>query len=163
MGECNDNEPNNSIGGGGKGVDSANPHSKMHLGPRPAGLEFKNMEVDPLDAANTAAEDTTLRDHRAARLSSWVAITVALLATFLGVCKVKDDNVVQAMQQAQADKLDHWNFYQARNIRQEVAATAVDQLKLATASAPLDQQDRYRAAIATYEALVADQAKKKEE
>ena len=46
------------------------------------------------------------------------------LATFLGVCKVKDDNIVQAMQQAQADRLDHWNFYQARNIREEVAAAA---------------------------------------
>jgi len=61
---------------------------------------------------------------------------VALLATFLGVCKVKEDNIVQAMQQAQADKLDHWNFYQARNIRQEVATSAVVQLKLAAASAP---------------------------
>ena len=32
-----------------------------------------------------------------------VALTVALLASFMGVCKVKDDNIVQAMQQAQAD------------------------------------------------------------
>ena len=65
-----------------------------------------------------------------------MAITVALLATFLGVCKVKDDNIVQAMQQAQADRLDHWNFYQARNVRQEVAAAAAVQLKLASAGAP---------------------------
>ena len=66
------------------------------------------------------------------------------------------------MQQAQADKLDHWNFYQARNIRQEVAAAAVTQLKLAAAGASAAQQDGYRAAIASYEALVADQAKKEE-
>jgi len=39
-----------------------------------------------------------------------VAVTVALLATFLGICKVKDDNIVQAMQQAQADRIDHWAF-----------------------------------------------------
>lgn len=31
---------------------------------------------------------------------------------------------VQAMQQAQADKLDHWAFYQARNLREEVAKHA---------------------------------------
>jgi len=43
----------------------------------------------------------------------------------------QDDNIVQAMQQAQADKLDHWNFYQARNIRQEVALSTLEQLKLA--------------------------------
>ena len=73
--------------------------------------------MDPMDSVN-GADDRT-------HLTAWVAITVALLATFLGVCKVKDDNIVQAMQQSQADKLDHWNFYQARNIREEVARTLV--------------------------------------
>jgi hypothetical protein len=122
------------------------------------------MDVDPMESAADAAEErNSSRDRERSRLSTRVAITVALLATFLGVCKVKDDNIVQAMQQAQADKLDHWNFYQARNIRQEVAAAAVTQLKLAAAGAPAAQQDGYGAAIASYEALVADQTKKKEE
>ena len=76
------------------------------------------MDVDPLESATSADEDNSAsRDRARVRLNSRVAITVALLATFLGVCKVKDDNIVQAMQQAQADKLDHWIFYQARNIR----------------------------------------------
>ena len=114
-------------------------------------------------ATGAADEMAASRDRERARLSTWVAITVALLATFLGVCKVKDDNIVQAMQQAQADKLDHWNFYQARNIRQEVAAAAAVQLRLAAAGASPAQQEGYRVAIASYEALVADQAKKKEE
>ena len=122
------------------------------------------MDIDPMESATGAAEENvTERDRARARLNSRVAITVALLATFLGVCKVKDDNIVQAMQQAQADKLDHWNFYQARNIRQEVAAAALTQLKLAAAGAPLAQQEAYRAAMASYDALVIDQAKKKEE
>jgi hypothetical protein len=122
------------------------------------------MDLDPLESATSADEDNSAsRDRARVRLNSRVAITVALLATFLGVCKVKDDNIVQAMQQAQADKLDHWNFYQARNVRQEVAAAAVTQLKLAAAGAAVAQQDSYRAAIASYEALVADQTKKKEE
>jgi hypothetical protein len=122
------------------------------------------MDIDPMDSAAGAAEDATAaRDRDRAQLGTRVAITVALLATFLGVCKVKDDNIVQAMQQAQADKLDHWNFYQARNIRQEVAAAATVQLRLAAASAPAAQQESYRSAIASSEALVADQAKKKEE
>ena len=115
-----------------------------------------------MEAANDAS-DNGPRDRERARLGTRVAITVALLATFLGVCKVKDDNIVQAMQQAQADKLDHWNFYQARNIRQEVAAAAAEQLKLAAAAAPAAQRDAYRAAIAKYDALIADQAKKKDE
>jgi hypothetical protein len=122
------------------------------------------MDIDPMESAADAADETAAsHDRERGRLNSRVAITVALLATFLGVCKVKDDNIVQAMQQAQADKLDHWNFYQARNIRQEVAAAAATQLKLAAAGAPPAQQEGYRAAIASYEALVIDQGKKKEE
>jgi hypothetical protein len=122
------------------------------------------MDIDPMESATEAGDDTAAQsDRERARLNTRVAVTVALLATFLGICKVKDDNIVQAMQQAQADKLDHWNFYQARNIRQEVAAAAVTQLKLAAAGAPAAQQEAYRAAIASYEAVVGDQAKKKEE
>jgi hypothetical protein len=122
------------------------------------------VDIDPLETANTAAEERRdARDRAASRLSSMVAITVALLATFLGVCKVKDDNIVQAMQQAQADKLDHWSFYQARNIREEVANAALAQLRLGAAGAPAAQRAGYSAAIVKYEALVADQAKKKEE
>jgi lipopolysaccharide export LptBFGC system permease protein LptF len=122
------------------------------------------MDVDPVESATGADEDNAAsRDGERIRLNTWVAVTVALLATFLGICKIKDDNIVQAMQQAQADKLDHWNFYQARNIRQEVASAAVTQLKLAAAAAPAAQQESYRDAIAKYEALVTDQATKKEE
>ena len=122
------------------------------------------MDIDPVESASAAADDSAAAsDRHRARLNTRVAVTVALLATFLGVCKVKDDNIVQAMQQAQADKLDHWNFYQARNIRQEVAAATVAQLRLAAGAALPAQQDAYRTAIASYEALVADQAKKKEE
>jgi len=122
------------------------------------------MDIDPMESATNAADDVEAsRDRERSRLNSRVAITVALLATFLGVCKVKDDNIVQAMQQAQADKLDHWNFYQARNIRQEVATAAATQLKLAAAAAPPAQQEGYRVAIASYEGLAVDQAKKKED
>src|SRR5438477_8405592 len=119
------------------------------------------MDIDPVDTATSADEDSSAsRDLTRARLNSRVAITVALLATFLGVCKVKDDNIVQAMQQAQADRLDHWNFYQARHIREEVAASAATQLKLAAAGAAAAQQDGYRAALKSYDALIADQATK---
>ena len=122
------------------------------------------MDIDPMESATGAADEVaSARDQRHARLGTWVAITVALLATFLGVCKVKDDNIGQAMQQAQADRLDHWNFYQARNIREEVATAAAAQLKLSAAGASPAQQADYRAAIATYDRLIADQATKKEE
>ena len=102
-------------------------------------------------------------EARASRLNAAVAVVVALLTTFMGVCKVKDDNIVQAMQQAQADKLDHWAFYQARNQREEVARAALVQLRLAAIDQPPSRKPQYDAAIAQYEALVKDQAAKKEE
>jgi hypothetical protein len=119
------------------------------------------MEIDPLDTieqANSAREEST-----AISLNMLVAVTVAVLATFMGVCKVKDDNIVQGMQQAQANKIDHWSFYQARNIREEVAHATLVQLKLSAASAPAAQQPKYQDAIVTYEKLVEEQGKKKEE
>ena len=67
------------------------------------------------------------------------------------------------MQKAQADKIDNWNFYQARNIREEVANATLAQLRLSAAAAAAPQQAGYQAAIAKYEALAADQNKKKEE
>jgi hypothetical protein len=97
-----------------------------------------------------------------ARLNTYVALTVALLATFVGICKVKDDNIVQEMQQAQADKLDHWSFYQARNVRQEVAEATVAELAAARAHATGADAATIDAAVAHYHALAADQAAKKD-
>ena len=97
------------------------------------------------------------------RLNATVAITVALLATFMGICKVKDDNICQAMQQAQANRVDHWSFYQARNVREEVAKSTVVQLRLAALDKPPAQQARYAEEIGHYETLAADQAQKKAE
>ena len=121
------------------------------------------MDLDPKDVIDEAAEAAQFREARAARLNAAVAVTVALLATFMGICKVKDDNIVQAMQQAQADKLDHWAFYQARNLRQALAETGATQLELARIGAPVAALPAYDTAIARYRALEKDQASKKDE
>ena len=123
------------------------------------------MDIDPLEAAKSASPDDGQENAFAQyrRLNGFVAITIALLATFMGICKVKDDNIVQAMQQAQANKLDHWNFYQARNIREEVAKGTLLQLQLAALSQPASTQDAYQKAIEQYQKVVADQSGKKAE
>ena len=120
------------------------------------------MEINPLDTVDTVNEQQT-SDRRTARLNMLVAITVAILATFLGICKVKDDNIVQGMQQAQANKLDHWGFYQARNIREEIAKATVVQLRLAAAARPAAEQAAYADAIQSYEKLAVEQGRKKDE
>lgn len=101
--------------------------------------------------------------QKRAWLNPAVAITVALLATFMGICKVKDDNIVQAMQQAQADKLDHWQFYQARNIREEIARSTLAQLRLQAAAAPAKLEPAYRQQIDFYDVLAKEQHQKKDE
>jgi len=120
------------------------------------------MDVNPLDSIEGKDDAQTL-DRRAARLNMQVAITVAILATFMGICKVKDDNIVQGMQQAQANKLDHWAFYQARNIREEVAKSTILQLQLAAAGRPPGERAAYQEAIQNYEKFAAEQRAKKEE
>jgi len=117
------------------------------------------MDIDPMESASEAAGES----RESSGLATRVALTVALLATFMGVCKVKDDNIVQAMQQAQADRLDHWNFYQARNIREDVARAAAAELHLAAMGASADHQDAYRDAIAAQEAKATEEHTKKDE
>jgi hypothetical protein len=113
------------------------------------------MELDPMEIVD--------REPASSRLNVLVAISVALLATFMGICKVKDDNIVQAMQQAQANKIDHWAFYQARNIREEVMKGSKLQLELAMQDARPQSQASYQAAIARYATLEAEQESKKAE
>jgi hypothetical protein len=54
------------------------------------------MELDPLNPQLRSEETNT--DRRSHTLTTWVAITVALIATFLGGVQSQDDNIVQAMQ-----------------------------------------------------------------
>jgi hypothetical protein len=122
---------------------------------------MESMEIDPLEIVDSSA--TGKEREKSSWLNPAVAITVALLATFMGICKVKDDNIVQAMQQAQADKLDHWQFYQARNIREEVAKSTLVLLKLQAMAAPASLRSAYDEHIRSYEQLANDQKQKKEE
>jgi hypothetical protein len=121
----------------------------------------RSPEIAQWRPMETNSPDNT--DGRLSRLNAAVALSVALLGTVMGVCKVKDDNIVQAMQQAQADKIDHWAFYQARNLREEVAKATLVQLRLQSAGRPAAERAGYAEAIAQYEKLAADQAQKKEE
>src|SRR6266478_4404980 len=124
------------------------------------------MDPDPMqfveeDNGKKEAESVVEAKKSKAYLNTWVAISVALLATFMGICKVKDDNIVQAMQQAQADKIDNYSWYQARNIREEVANSTVAQLKAMQASASPQAQSVVQDQIKTYQALAQEQEEKK--
>jgi hypothetical protein len=120
------------------------------------------MEIDPIEIVSKTTEAKQPQIQKQQWLNAAVAITVALLATFMGICKVKDDNIVQAMQQVQADKLDHWNFYQARNLREEVAKSTASTLRLMALSANKKQAPQFQFQIEYYENLAKEQHEKKE-
>lgn len=65
---------------------------------------------------------------QASRLNGIIAVLVAVSATFMAVCNVKDGNVVQAMSQAQAHEVDAWGYYQSKSTKQHLAEALQVQL-----------------------------------
>src|SRR5258706_9063319 len=123
------------------------------------------MDPDPMqyvESDDDVERDREIASARSSRkLNTLVAISVALLATFMGICKVKDDNLVQAMQQAQADKIDNYSWYQARNIREEIARATVAELTAQLASVPEQARPAFQEQIKVFQAIEKDQAEKK--
>jgi hypothetical protein len=80
------------------------------------------------DIDETISEAVDLASE--SRLNSIIALLVALAATFMALCNVKDGNICQAMQQAQANALDQWSYYQAKGMKMNLAESMLDQLTL---------------------------------
>ena len=99
-------------------------------------------------------------------LNSVIALLVAVIATFMAVCNIKDGNIVQAMSQQQAKAVDQWSYYQAKGMKQNLAESVLDQLTLqkeeVTALSPAAQAlvDKK---IAVYTSQVKKYAKEKED
>lgn len=103
------------------------------------------------------------------RLNNWVAVSVAILAAFMAVTKVKDDNIVQAMLQAQSAAVDTWSEYQSTRLKQHMMELGRDQataLRLnatAQTTAQIDDQVKhYEGEIARYDKQSKDLKEKAE-
>ena len=81
--------------------------------------------TDISDTINEAVEHAS-----DSRLNSIIAALVAIAATFMALCNVKDGNIVQGMTQAQANAVDQWSYYQAKGMKQNLAEATLDQLQL---------------------------------
>ncbi|NWJ41351.1 MAG: DUF4337 domain-containing protein [Geothrix sp.] len=64
------------------------------------------------------------------RFNGFIALFVAVVATFMALCNVKDGNVVQAMQQSQARAVDQWAYYQSKSTKQHIAENSAEMLKV---------------------------------
>jgi hypothetical protein len=70
------------------------------------------------------------------KLNSRVALMVALSATFMALCNVKDGNLVQAMQAAQTKAVDQWSYFQAKSTKQHIAENTKEMLLLQMETIP---------------------------
>jgi hypothetical protein len=80
------------------------------------------------DSLEKAGE--SLEQAGESRLNTYVALFVAVAATFMALCNVKDGNIVQAMAQAQASSVDTWAYYQAKGTKENLAIAAREQIEL---------------------------------
>lgn len=86
--------------------------------------------ADTVSEAIERAQDGGGGGGKGMNLNTLVAISAAITATFIAVCNVKDGNVVQAMQQAQASTVDAWATYQAKGTKLNIVEAALDNLRL---------------------------------
>ena len=99
------------------------------------------------------------------RLDAYIALLVAITATFMAFCNVKDGNIVQGMAQAQAGALDAWSYYQAKSTKQSLAEATLDQITLQRelSTAAPDVKAKLDAKVAEYAARVKRYEKEKAE
>lgn len=100
------------------------------------------------------------------RLNSLIAVMVAVTATFMALCNVKDGNIVQSMEADQASAVDAWSLYQAKGTKLNLAEATLDHWTLerdlrsdlsADGRARLDKKIvDYTAKVKLYEAEKAD-------
>ena len=101
-------------------------------------------------------------DERGFSLNSVIALSVALIATFMAFCSIKGGNIVQNMSEQQAKAVDSWAYYQAKSMKQNLAESVLDQMTFqkeaadvsmsAAATALLDKKiEVYTAKVKKYE------------
>ena len=112
------------------------------------------------DITDTIQE--SIEHGRESKLNSWVAIFVAVTATIMALCNVKDGNIVQSMQQAQADNIDAWSYFQAKSTKQTQAENTLELIKLQKLPGSDTLIKKYQADIARYDREKADIKKQAE-
>ena len=84
-------------------------------------------------------------------INSRVALFVALTATFMALCNVKDGNIVQSMSQAQAHGIDAWSYYQAKSTKQSIAENTLELLKEQNNTGSAALIKKYEEEVSRYE------------
>ena len=99
----------------------------------------------------TDAIQEPLEDAGKSKINSLVALFVAITATFMAICNVKDGNIVQSMDQAQAHSIDAWSYYQAKSTKQSNAENTLELIKIQKPPGVDTLIKKYEASISRYE------------
>ncbi len=84
-------------------------------------------------------------------INSRVALFVAITATFMALCNVKDGNIVQAMSQAQAHGIDAWSYFQAKSTKQAIAENTLELIRTQKPAGADSLIQKYEAQVSRYE------------
>jgi hypothetical protein len=98
-------------------------------------------------------------------LFSTVAALVAVVATIMALCNIKDGNIAQAMTQAQTRSVDAWAYYQAKSMKQNLAESVLDEILLQremNANLSAEARVLLQKKVSTYEETVKRYEKEKE-
>lgn len=85
------------------------------------------------------------------RLNAVLSVVIAIAATFLGICNVKDGNIVQAITAAQTETVDTWSYFQAKSIKQALAESTAIQLESSAAPDAARMAAEWREKVSRYE------------
>lgn len=77
-----------------------------------------------------------LEKARESRLNTVIAALVAVTATLMALNNVRDGNIVQDMQKAQASSVNQWAYYQAKGTKLNFAVAAREQLEIMRDATP---------------------------
>src|ERR1700744_4036914 len=102
-----------------------------------------------------------LEDAGRSKINALVALFVAIAATFMAICNVKDGNIVQAMDQAQAHSIDSWSYFQAKSTKQATVESVLELARLQKGADSLVA--KYNAQIARYDVEKAQIKKEAED
>ncbi len=115
------------------------------------------------DVSEAVGEAVERAEEAKSKLNTAVALVVAVAATFMALCNVKDGNIVQGMAQTQAKAVDQWAYYQAKSTKQVVAESMIETLGAQRDLAPAEARPAIDARIQTYRERTARYEKEKED
>jgi hypothetical protein len=92
-----------------------------------------------------------IEESSKSKINSLVALFVAITATVMALCNVKDGNIVQAMSQAQAHAINSWSYFESKSTKEAITQNTLDLLRIQKPAVSDSIIKKYEATVARYE------------